>query len=358
VHLCYLDLGPNPWERLADGDVKGGICWGQNPEIPVVSTIRGAHSRRFPRKSIQVTLPDQGVEFGPPKGHLVHRIHLNADYIDPTLLRSSLSFWLFDKVGAVAPISRHVALWVGEEFAGVYVGLESVDADFCLRRGWKPGSIYYAVNRNANFGLISPFTKTPKERMDAGYQVADYRYQKRSDLREMVTDLNLCAEPFLARTMERWIDVEGYLRWLMVAVFVGNRDGFVHNYALVQDPATSRFRIVPWDYDATWGIDIHGRPARLDRVPVTGWNKLTHRLLSILHYRKRYRDLFTDMLAGPASPESLAIEIDRISADIAGWIDKMPHKAVDQAGYSGAIEALQKWGRDRRALLYEQLRGL
>jgi spore coat protein H len=358
VHLCYLELGPSPWGRLAEGEVAGKISWDRKPEIPVVAAIRGAHSRRFPRKSIQVTLPEQGVEFGPPKGHQVSRIHLNADYIDPTLMRSSLSFWLFDQVGTIAPLSRYVALWVGGEFAGVYVGLESVDADFCIRRGWTPGSIYYAINRNANFGLISPFTKAQKDRMDAGYQVADYRYQKRSDLRAMVSDLNLCTDRSFPATVERWIDVDGYLRWLMVAVFVGNRDGFVHNYALVQDPVTTRFRMVPWDYDATWGIDIHGRPSRLDRVPVTGWNKLTHRLLATPRYRKLYKDLFIEMLAGPASPNVIKEKIDRMSAGLGGWIDKMPHSTVDQTGFERAVEGLLRWGSDRRELLYEQLRDL
>ncbi|MFN3410500.1 MAG: CotH kinase family protein, partial [Limisphaerales bacterium] len=150
---------------------------------------------------------------------------------------------------------------------------------------------------------------------------------------------------------ERWLDVDGYLRWLAVAVFVGNRDGFVHNYALLLDRVTDRFRIIPWDYDATWGIDIHGRPARLDRVPLTGWNKLTHRLLSVRSYRKRYRSILVDLMEGPAAPDRIGERIDRMRAEVEGWIDKTPHFIVDQGGFEAAVRSLNEWGRARRDLL-------
>lgn len=351
--VCDLDLGADPWGRLAEGRVAGTIAWGGGSPLPVTVAIRGAHSRRFPKRSLQVTLRGPFLPDAPPEGHMVRRIHLNADYIDPTLMRSRLSFALFDALGVPAPHCQHVALHVSGEYAGLYVALESVDADFLRRRSWEPGPVYYAVNRNANFGLVSPFTRTMKGSLDTGYQPV--AKADTGPLRRMLTDINLASERAFPRVAVRWVDVSGYLRWLAVAVFVGNRDGFVHNYALYFDPAAHQFHIIPWDYDATWGIDINGKPARLDRVPLTGWNKLTHRLMDVPGFREEYRRILLSALDGPCSPQAVSARIDRIQWAIAPWTDNIRQDAGD---FEAGIRALVRWAEERGALLRNQLRGL
>jgi len=351
--VCDLDLGSDPWGRLAGGRVSGTMVWNGGAPLPVSVVIRGAHSRRFPKRSLQVTMRGTPLRDAPPEGHTVNRIHLNADFIDPTLMRSRLSFALFDALGAPAPRCRHAALTMSGKFAGVYVALESVDADFLERRDWEPGPIYYAVNRNANFGLVSPFTRTMKGALDVGYQPV--AKADTSALQRMLTDINLASERAFPRTVMRWLDVTGYLRWLAVAVFVGNRDGFVHNYALYFDPAAHQFHMIPWDYDATWGIDINGRPARLDRVPPTGWNKLTHRLMAVSRFRDAYRSVLLKALDGPFSPGAVSEQIDRIKGAIAPWIDTIRGTS---GGFESETRALVRWAEDRGALLRDQLRAL
>ena len=354
VHKCELWLGDDPWGRLEGGSVSGALSWDGSDPLPVSVAIRGAHSRRFPQRSLQVTLTGSPLPDEPPPGHTVRRMHLNADFIDPSRIRSVLSFALFDAMHVPAPRSAHAALWVNGHAVGLYIALESVDANFCRRRGWPPGPIYYAVNRNANFGLVSPFTKRLKEPLEAGYHPVD-----RADvapLRSMLTELNLASDRAFPRVARRWIDVEAYLGWLMVAIFVGNRDGFVHNYALCLDPDRRRFRLVPWDYDATFGIDINGRPARLDRVPATGWNKLTYRLLNQPKIRAFYRERFLQALeAGPLAPEAVDTQIDKIRADLDDWIDIL---ALDRPAIEAGIEGVRRWSVDRRLWLKERLNAL
>lgn len=355
-----LDLGRDPWTRLELGGIRGWLFGPHgSPDPPdtgplqVLAKLRGAHSRRFPKKSLQLDFTADPLADAPPDGHSIRRLHLNADYVDPTLMRSALSMALFAELGAPAPQCRHVSLTVSGEFAGLYVAIESVDRDFCRRRGWAPGLIFYAVSRNANFGLISPFTRQLKVPLERGYLAVD-----RADtapLGQMLTDLNLASDRTFGRVAERWVDVEGYLRWLIVAVFVGNRDGFVHNYALYLDPVAERFRIIPWDYDATWGIDIHGRPSRLDRVPVTGWNKLTRRLLEVPGYLQRYRRLFQKALDGPLAPDQIRGRVERLRAEIepSALLDRQ--KWGDPLQYATDVTQLHTWAEKRRALLREAL---
>ncbi|HEY8348111.1 MAG TPA: CotH kinase family protein [Symbiobacteriaceae bacterium] len=352
---CALALGENPWARLESEPVEGECLWdGWHGRVLV--RIRGAHSRKFPRKSLQLDFPQEPMPDAPPEGHTVRRVHLNADYVDPTRMRSALSFELFRRVGVPAPVCRHTELTVSGAFAGLYVALESVDADFCRRRGWPPGAIYYAVNRNANFGLISPFTRTVKEPLHRGYQAVDRADMK--PLSRMVMDLNLASDAAFPAVVERWFEVEEYLRWLMVAVFVGNRDGFVHNYALYRHPGTGRFWVIPWDYDATWGIDIHGRPARLDRVPVTGWNKLSYRLMALPRYRRLYRSLFQQTLDGPLSPPSVIPLIDAMSEEVAPVIAKEQCLWGQDRSFDAEVANLKDWAIRRRQLLLEELASL
>lgn len=349
-----LDLGPDPWERLTEGPLRGTASLDGSPALPVSVRIRGAHSRRFPKRSLQVTFTETHLTDEPPDGHSVRRVHLNADYIDPTLMRSALSFGLHREAGVPAPLCRHSWLTVSSEPAGVYLWMESVDADFCRRRGWEPGPIYYAINRNANFGLVSPFSRALKQPIETGYQ--SVQSANPAPLRQMLTEINIASAEAFPRTAERWLDVHGYLRWLMVAVLVGNRDGFVHNYALCL--TADRFRIIPWDYDATWGIDIHGRPARVDRVPLTGWNKLSHRLIGVPRFRKAYRNMVEESLATIFAPERLQETISRMQAKIAPWVERDRWGKSRPEKLAGDIRRIHTWALERRAWLQNELRSL
>lgn len=354
MHLCELDLGPDPWPRLAEGSVTGRLSWNRGPDLPVSVRIRGAHSRKFPKRSLQVTLRGARLPDEPPAGHAVRRVHLNADFVDPTLLRSALCYSLFPIMGVDAPRWRHVHLIVSGEPAGLYVALESVDDDFCRRRNWIPGPMFYAVNRNANLGLISPFTRTLKEPLERGYFALGGADP--TPIREMLMAINLASAEDVPEVAARWFDLERYIHWVIGAVFVGNRDGFMHNYALYLEPTQRRFRIIPWDYDATWGIDIHGRPARLDRVPVTGWNKLSHRLFAHPHGRERFRRAFRAALDGPLAPDTVLPLVDRLSQQLERWRERDPYLAgVD---FPAEVERLRRWAVDRRALLLRELDAL
>lgn len=348
-----LDLGPDPWPRLTGKSLAGTLCWNHGQPLAASVRIRGAHSRKFPKRSLQVTFPREGMADDPPAGHTISRIHLNADYVDPTLLRSALSYSLFPALGVDAPRWRHVSLTVSGQFAGIYIGLESVDRDFCLRRNWVPGPIYYAVNRNANFGLLNPFTKGLKEPLEKGYLPLDHADPE--PIRQLLLAINLASARSFPKAAARWFDVDRYLGWLMGAVFVGNRDGFMHNYALCLEPTKQRFRLIPWDYDATWGIDIHGHPARLDRVPVTGWNKLSHRLLSTPGIRVQYRRMFRAALDGPLSPDAVHPLIDRLTQEIDPWVRNDPHKSEGEGDFPAEVERLKRWAVDRRRLLLAEL---
>ena len=85
-----------------------------------------------------------------------------------------------------------------------------------------------------------------------------------------------------------------YLKWLAGAVLTGNYDGFDQNYALYEHTASGKYRIIPWDYEGTWGETAM---AGFDQVEVKGYNMLTRKVLAYKSCRIAYRLILSNLLA-------------------------------------------------------------
>ncbi|NVL73129.1 CotH kinase family protein, partial [Escherichia coli] len=59
---------------------------------------------------------------------------------------------------------------------------------------------------------------------------------------------------------------------------------------------TNLFEVIPWDYDATWGRDVQGRPLKHEYIRIQGYNTLSARLLDIHVFRKQYRSILEEIL--------------------------------------------------------------
>jgi spore coat protein H len=113
-------------------------------------TYRGDHIRKFRKKSFRIELGTYSHYF---EGR---EIHLNAEYRDPSLMRSKLSFDFFQTTGTFSPDCKHVFLELNGKPKGIYLQLESVDDLFLQKRQLPNGPIFYATNYQANFSLLNP----------------------------------------------------------------------------------------------------------------------------------------------------------------------------------------------------------
>lgn len=124
-----------------------------------------------------------------------------------------------------------------------------------------------------------------------------------------------------------------YFRWLIGVVCTQNFDGFVHNYALYVNEQ-GRFQVLPWDYDATWGRDIHGEEMPFDYIPVNGFNTLTARLLDIPSFKRAYYTLFQHVL------DTHFVE-DRLCPIIEKWHESIEDRIGDDPYTKGRKDILQ-----------------
>ncbi|MFC4620180.1 CotH kinase family protein [Camelliibacillus cellulosilyticus] len=258
-------------------------------EIDIV--YRGSHIRKWEKKSYDLFFIKPAAFLGGASA-----CHLNAEYIDRSLIRNKLSMDFFADLGVLAPRSRHVLVTLNGSFQGVYLQLESVDEQFLVNRELPQGPIYYAVDDDANFSLMSPLDTEIKKEATAGYERKCGTKADDDDLRDLIYKINTIPKAEFGKEIQKFVHVDHYLRWLTGIVCTQNFDGFIHNYALYRNSETGLFEMIPWDFDATWGRDINGREMEPDFIPIQGYNTLTARLLDDAGHRRVYRRLLEKTL--------------------------------------------------------------
>lgn len=270
-----------------------------NVTYQIEIAYRGALTREMPKKSYHISFIKPATFAGG------RELHLNAEYLDPSIIRNKLSFTFFQSIGCLSPEARYVILSLNGVYVGIYLQLESVDDLFLKKRGLPPGAIFYAHNHNANFSFLDPDTEDFKDSLLAGYKLKVGTENDEETLCELIYKINTLPRDSFVEEIIRYLDIDKYLRWLAGVVCTQNYDGFIQNYALYHNSDTSLYELIPWDYDGTWGRDCHGREMACDYFPIKGANTLTARILDIQEFRKRYLLLMEEILEIYFTPENL-----------------------------------------------------
>lgn len=281
---------------------------------------RGSHIRDLRKKSYHVTF------YKPTMYRLSKEVHWNAEFKDPSFIRNKLSFDFFDEIGCLAPTSRFVFLKINGKNEGLYLELESVDEFFLANRNLPNGAIFYAVDGDANFSLMSDLDKKVKESLSLGYEKKYGTEQDDIHLQQLILSINTIPRDEFETEIVKYVNIEQYLRWLSGVVFTQNFDGFVHNYALYRNGETGLFEVIPWDYDATWGRDVDGETMREDYLRIQGFNTLTARILAIKTFRMHYKKLLEDILNSKFTVDYLQPKIEELHNLIRPYIEKDPYE--------------------------------
>lgn len=322
---------------------------GQKHEIKLA--FRGHHIRNHRKKSYDILF------IKPLLQNTIKAIHLNGEYKDPSLIRNKLSMDFFQSIGVLAPETEHVLLHINGMFNGIYLQLESFNQDSLKKRNLPDGPIFYAINNDANFSLLTA-EGDPKPRLDEGYSQQLGTEEDHRLLLELLAKINTLSNLEFNEQIGDFLNIENYLRWLAGAICTQNFDGFVHNYALYRNSQTGQFEISPWDYDATWGIDVHGEELEPDYVPIEGYNTLTARILHCKAYRQRYQQILSDILQNEFTPEFQAPIIENLLNQIRPYISKDPYAKKNLQKFNGEYSYILNFIKERNTYLTEQLGSL
>lgn len=354
IQVLKYEILINPkWLRKLDNDI-----WNDDL-VPAVLKIgkerfsikiayRGNVIRDKKKKSYRIVFQK------PYKVNGAHEIHLNAEFSDVSLSRNKLSLDFFNRIGVVSPHSQHVLLYVNGYNKGIYLEIESFDQYLLEKRNLPDGAIIYATNNRANFSLLTK-KKEIKKRLDQGYTLKYGKKEDMVDVQKLIAMINALSNEDFEKEIPKVLDIEKYLRWVSAAVCVQNYDGFIHNYALYKNGQTGLYEISPWDYDGTWGRNLHGRKLDYDYVPLTGYNTLSARLFHYPHFRNLYHEILSNILEKDFTLEIQKPMINDLFNSLKPYISLDPYISTTAATLEQEKKVYFNFIKKRNAFLKEEL---
>ncbi|EXX84583.1 spore coat protein CotH [Paenibacillus darwinianus] len=333
-------LHQDPWNRSS---IPVQIAL-KNRTLDARIRIRGGHTRSYPKKSYEISV-EGGLTF-----------HWNTEYDDPSLIRNALSFYFFNRIGLPAPRTSHCRLSVNGSSLGVYLEIEAVKPIFFRARRIGQRSIVYAVNDHAHFGLMDSDSGDAKSSLFSGYEKVAGDNAASVRLVRFIHDINRLKGAALRRRIAAKLDTAVYLRWLAGAVLTGNYDGFEQNYALYEHANTGKYRIIPWDYEGTWGRNCYGNPCKSDLVNIQGYNILTEKLLSFPVYRNAYKQLLKKLLRTIFRESALMPVVNRMHGRIADDIRADTTRKHPYSVFQSEPGFIRSYIRERRSIVLAELR--
>jgi spore coat protein H len=261
--------------------------------------LRGRTSRVSEKKSFKITFNafEKGRNF-----YGLQKMNLNGEHNDPAIVRSKLCWDLYSLIGMKSTRANHYALYINDEYYGLYINVEHIDDTFIERNYtdevgnlWKctyPADLTYRGANPDSYKFIENNTKV----YDLKTNEADDDYSK---LAFFIYALNFYnSEQFEEFAMQA-MDVASFIKYFGMNVLVGSWDDYwflSSNYYIYHNPADNKFSIIPYDYDNTFGVDWFTKDwSRIDPYSfaiIGGDRPLVDQLFSV----QKFRNLYTHFL--------------------------------------------------------------
>ncbi|MFA9459280.1 CotH kinase family protein [Thiohalorhabdus methylotrophus] len=206
--------------------------------------VLGSSSRRFAKKSILIKLREGEAWRGQ------RRIALDAMANDGSMMRERLAWDTIEALGMAAPRVRYRRLHINGELIGVFLQTEWIRPALFARFGLGTEGVLFSPDSSAFCGDLTP--------MDAGRAAECWNVLSSGGdgIRPIVKlGRRIDATPveefdtFLAEHFH----VDSVIDWFLINTLTNNGDTYNKNYFLYRAPADSRWTVVPFDYDLTFG---------------------------------------------------------------------------------------------------------
>ncbi len=306
----------------------------------------------------------------------VTEINLNNNFSDATYMRELLTYELLAEMGVPTPKTSYVNLYINDQLWGLYLAVEAIDEAY-LRRNFEvsTGDLY----RPAGDGSDLIWKGSDME----SYSGMDLKTNRKSPdnaaLLTMLEELNLGSD------YEKYINVDGFLRYLAVSTAVVNLDSYQgqlkHNYYLYEE--NGYFHFIPWDFNMSFGgfggggmgggrmpedgivegrmpedrIAEDGMPGggmagggmlggggqsttlKIDE-PTTGnveERPLISKLLAVEEYKEMYHGYIEEIVNGFLSTERFEARVEEIAELIRPHVEQDPTKFVTMEEFENGI---------------------
>lgn len=271
---------------------------------------------------------------------------------DASMVRERLAMKVFARTGLPAPREAFVRLFIDNQYEGLYAVADEVDATFLAWAFADPEGYlfefkwvryYYAEYLGEDPApYVELFEPVTRETTPAA--------QLYTPIVELLREAGVAGDDWYDR-VDRYLDLPAFVDYLAVEAFLAQLDGVagnwgMNNFYLYRSGADTRHRLVPWDQDHAF-FDLNASIwLRADE------NVLVRGALEHPALRRRYLDTLAWLAASLGEGDWLALEVERMLAQIDGGAREDRRKPYTEEERASAVEALRAFvsGRTARVL--------
>ncbi len=270
------------------------------------------------------------------KYHKLDEMVLMNLYKDPSYMREYLALEVLRSLGASVPLASFAKLTINNEYAGLYLCVESVDDGFMNRVfGNNDGNLYKA---EVGSTLLDQSSLSALEQKNGDDETKSY-------LTDLISKLN--AMPAGGKgDIESILNVDSVLMYAAANTMMGAYDSYsgkdANNYYLYENSGI--FSLIPWDYHLAFGASgkDNGSSATVsldDPVFRTSLDQrpLFQKLLAVEEYKTKYNEYverLKTILAG------LHEKVEALDAQIGSLVEQ------DATSFYGYENYLANIGRE------------
>ncbi len=255
--------------------------------------LRGNTSRMSQKKSFKISFNEY---VSGQKYQGLEKLNINGEHNDPSLSRAKYCFDFLDYLEVPASRTNHVRLYINGNYFGLYLNVEHYDEEFTKSRFNGNGNLY-----KCTYGADLQYRGATGN----SYKL-DYYEIKNSDgpnayedLAQFITVLNNTPSSDFECEIEQILNVNSYLKCLVMDVLSGNWDGpnyNKNNFYLYFNTHSSQFEYIPYDLDNTLGVDFLG--VEWSDRNIYNWSKSNSNrpLFTKIMARETYRNRFNYFL--------------------------------------------------------------
>jgi spore coat protein H len=259
------------------------------------------------------------------------KLNVNNNAMDPAVMREAIAYDIFRQAGVPAARTAFAKVYLtvpgtfDREYLGAYTLIEQVDERFL--------EMHYATRKGL---LLKP--EAPPGLPYLGESWSAYKGERPYDPQtngsaeerqrfiEFTRALNRLEGEELGKTLNEFIDVPAFLRFLAVNAAMVNLDSYLamgHNFYLYVHPKSHQLHWIPWDLNHAFGGFMAGGPGRTGipsdqsdlsiRQPNVNRNPVIERLLADPKWKAMYLKEFERLIEGPFKSERVLANIDAVA---------------------------------------------
>ena len=291
IALDSEDISAMRNSTYAKPKVRGKVWINDDGYFATISHC-GATSVDDYKKNYELALDDAF------EGRTIYRLSAMAS--DDSAMRALLAYRTFRKLGVDMPELVPAAVWVNEEYAGLFMWQEKIDEEYFEKRDIIPISLYQAENGAAEMFDTSNIDEQFSAKIGS---------KEKADLKHLIQTLTADPADDTRMPLEQILNVDNVLEYMAAVAYIDASDGIRNNFYFVRTRDEPRFEILPWDLDRTFYKNYP-----IDNGVIFERNHMMTRFFYDLPaYREKY-DRYYREVAATVPAEDLATYTDELVA--------------------------------------------